>query len=982
MKADKELRIRRKNGCIQTIPLYTNKDDVKGGQALGVSIGGMKLYAKLVKKVGEFASALLCRKNAITFAAEKRDSNSGKDKLKLTKRKRFLMYSKSLLNSMKEMEKSLTKTYQETYDYAAKSKIKEQLDDVIDIEAHAELGNTFYHQPLEEIPNELDISGIDSTSYMYYGCTDLKKLQPFDTSKIQDMRSMFEGCKSLPSVFPYIVDVAGVNDIAVLKDMFQNSSVGKVYFKNTLDDVGRYLSEAKRRIGAKAIAVVPLSQDRYKMSELYSADYTTMTSFPDQYCCLGMTSLASMYEGCMSMTSVKKMDTSWITDFRRMFYGCAALPSEFPFLIDISSVKDPEMLRDIFRDSSVDTAQFSVEDPAFLSKLTPELLGKNVKVKMALSISDKTHTMKDLVPDEYRTMKKPYAYMKIADGFTDASDMFRNCSGIVEIEDDELSSVQGIKNMNSMFQGCKSLIKAPLIDASEARDLTEMFYGCESLKDINVLNTRHAKVMERMFYGCRSLPKVLPQVLDVRSIGYADALKDMFRGTPVEEISFANMDHEVKGDLKLQDLGESLKKANHYMSPDWIQSDSKLRNLTDFDKIVLFDESPLSMAYSVQHIKELRFDRLSIIDNCIGASPTIETIDSVTGTENVVSMRRLFADCENLKYIPAIDTQSTRDTKEMFSGCRNLAELGDLDLGHVTNMQSMFRACEHLPETFPWTIDLASITDEDDVDHMFLDASVKTVRFKNASQHVKERISPHILGKEDINIIYVAEDGTEEKYADIPKPYIVLKDKYRTMSEIFGAKWATMAEIPHRIDTSKIKDMSSVFADGAKLLRTPELDTKHITNMASMFSGCASLVEAPKMDTVAVTGMQQMFDGCTSLTEIPIYDTESATNMAHMFRGCTNLEKVPHLDTSKVENMEGMFEECGKMPEFFQWFLDLSSINTAGDLRNMFQGSSFKRVYLQNVKDTVRAAITPQLLGCSSDFKILYVSADGTVENE
>ena len=112
-----------------------------------------------------------------------------------------------------------------------------------------------------------------------------------------------------------------------------------------------------------------------------------------------------------------------------------------------------------------------------------------------------------------------------------------------------------------------------------------------------------------------------------------------------------------------------------------------------------------------------------------------------------------------------------------------------------------------------------------------------------------------------------------------------------------------------------ITNLNSKFSRDKKLVWFPLVDTSNVKDMTSMFYYCALLKEIPQFDTSNVTNMSYMFFNCTSLKEIPQFDTSKVTNMTSMFRYCELLENVPQFDTSKVTNMSNMFGGCNKLTD-------------------------------------------------------------------
>jgi surface protein len=91
---------------------------------------------------------------------------------------------------------------------------------------------------------------------------------------------------------------------------------------------------------------------------------------------------------------------------------------------------------------------------------------------------------------------------------TDTSFMFRGCSSFNQ--DLGYFRTINVTTMESMFEGCSSLVKAPTnyFSTDNATTLKNMFKGCEMLSDTGFLftwDTSNVTDMSGMFYGCGSL---------------------------------------------------------------------------------------------------------------------------------------------------------------------------------------------------------------------------------------------------------------------------------------------------------------------------------------------------------------------------------------------------------------------------------------------------------------------------------------------
>ena len=122
-------------------------------------------------------------------------------------------------------------------------------------------------------------------------------------------------------------------------------------------------------------------------------------------------------------------------------------------------------------------------------------------------------------------------------------------------------------------------------------------------------------------------------------------------------------------------------------------------------------------------------------------------------------------------------------------------------------------------------------------------------------------------------------------------------------------------ELP-QLDTSNVKDTTSMF-DGCKNLTTiPQIDTSKVTRMNQMFYQCSNLTTIPQIDTSKVTSMTYMFGYCSNLTTIPQIDTSSLSNMAYMFYNCTNLTTIPQLNGENIGILSSAFSGCKSLENF------------------------------------------------------------------
>ena len=122
-------------------------------------------------------------------------------------------------------------------------------------------------------------------------------------------------------------------------------------------------------------------------------------------------------------------------------------------------------------------------------------------------------------------------------------------------------------------------------------------------------------------------------------------------------------------------------------------------------------------------------------------------------------------------------------------------------------------------------------------------------------------------------------------------------------------------ELP-QLDTSNVKDMTSMFEGCKNLTTIPQIDTSNVTRMNQMFYHCSNLTTIPQIDTSKVNSMTYMFGYCSNLTTIPQIDTSSLSNMAYMFYNCTNLTTIPQLNGENMGILSEAFYGCKSLENF------------------------------------------------------------------
>lgn len=164
-----------------------------------------------------------------------------------------------------------------------------------------------------------------------------------------------------------------------------------------------------------------------------------------------LSSMAQMFSGCPTLTSVSMPYAMVATSFSKTFQGCSLLRS-IP-IIDTSNTTTCEYMFNLC--------------PA-LTHIPPLDTGECLDMKF----------------------------------------MFNGCSGLESVP---LLNTENVSNFDNAFANCKSLVTFPPINTYSATVMTGMFASCESLRNLPLLDTHAVTYFDFMFAACYSLSDI-PQL--------------------------------------------------------------------------------------------------------------------------------------------------------------------------------------------------------------------------------------------------------------------------------------------------------------------------------------------------------------------------------------------------------------------------------------------------------------------------------------
>jgi len=198
----------------------------------------------------------------------------------------------------------------------------------------------------------------------------------------------------------------------------------------------------------------------------------------------------------------------------------------------------------------------------------------------------------------------------------------------------------------------------------------------------------------------------------------------------------------------------------------------------------------------------------------------------------------------------------------------------------------------------------------------------------------------------------------------------------------------TIEGIEH-LNTSEVTDMQLMFSvcSGLTSLDLSNFNTSNVTDMQLMFHGCSSLttLDLSSFDTSNVTYTSLMFYGCSGLTTLDLsnFVTSNVANMNGMFYGCSGLTTLDlsNFVTSNVTDMFFMFGGCSGLTTLTLGSFDMSKMESAESLINMFDGcNSLSLLDLSKAKGGEKVKISDVIDKIPQDvYPVIFVPTETTV---
>ena len=324
-------------------------------------------------------------------------------------------------------------------------------------------GETFYNcTSLTSIDlRSFSASSYINLSYMFFNCTNLRKIVYPNTFTISAMDKMFYNCSSLESID--LSKFSGNNYYLNLSKLFYNcknlttvSGINRYYYISDTTDMF-YNCISLNEINFYPYITTPginMTKMFYNCTNIKTIIFGI--SSPNYY---KPNDLSFSFYNCESLKSLtfKRFNTSILKKIKYMLYNCKAL------------------------------IEFNIQNSYFINSLIKNMRGvfENCESLITLDLS---------------TFYTPNVEIMW--------DMFKNCHSLKNLNIQNFDTSK-VTDMGSMFEGCWNLISLNLynFNTSNVQYMNKMFKDCYQLErlNFNTISTEALSTMHKMFYNCKKL---------------------------------------------------------------------------------------------------------------------------------------------------------------------------------------------------------------------------------------------------------------------------------------------------------------------------------------------------------------------------------------------------------------------------------------------------------------------------------------------
>ena len=313
--------------------------------------------------------------------------------------------------------------------------------------------------------------------------------------------------------------------------------------------------------------------DEWSSPDIYSNE-TNLIYVPTPEV-ISMKRTSVLFQGCTALKEVPLFDTSNVTDMDYMFSQCKSLKK-----VPAYNTSNVTNMSNICSEC-ISLAEFPALDYSKVQMLDAAFAGCQ------------------------KLMTYP-ENLDFSSAFTTGF-MFNNCSGLgldmttwTNVTLPDFTTSDALFDTNNMFNGCSSMINAPMFETCNVTNMSGMFMGCTSLQSVPAYNTGNVQNMNNFLSNCTSLQSV--PAYNTSSVMTADGIFENCSAlTSIPELDFSNL-QSVDTDMFYDN--------NHQWGMGYSQ-------LTDLGGFLNYGNSANIYSLNLGHCSALTYDSIMNVINKI-----------------------------------------------------------------------------------------------------------------------------------------------------------------------------------------------------------------------------------------------------------------------------------------------------------------------------------------------------------------------------
>lgn len=240
-------------------------------------------------------------------------------------------------------------------------------------------------------PPKFYTSKCQDFSHAFAGNKQLTKLPDMDTSNGVNMASMMEDCAGL-TIAPEYNTSNATNMSKMYKGIPLLTAISKI-------DTSKAIDVTQLFAGDTALTSIPILNlaAAQSMQGMFMgcAALTNVNDLTPIGTNANGFDMSDLFNGCAKLAAVPKIEFGKANNIMRAFKGCNSLPVDFPYVVDLTGITDPNNVIDFLEGSSVKTITIKCTNDSVKAVLAKNVIGSQLTKITIVDENDKVVETRD-----------------------------------------------------------------------------------------------------------------------------------------------------------------------------------------------------------------------------------------------------------------------------------------------------------------------------------------------------------------------------------------------------------------------------------------------------------------------------------------------------------------------------------------------------------------------------------------------------------